>query len=833
MAEPDGTDRTSFASQPFLLPADVLVFPVEELAEKVRLRLQCKPGEFAVNRPGFRTQSRIVDADMAELLGEFRTATTISEAVTRFAKSRDQSPVAVLHSAFPALQRFSAASILVPADSPLAEGVVARYAEGQTLRGSRHAYEVLRMIRALEDSELYQARTEDGRTVALKCARHQALERMRAAFSREADVLGHLGGEPAPLLVEDASQAEHPFLALEWVAGINPMARAAELRTQRPTGWRHALHRLALRVIEAYVELHARQVIHGDVHPGNLLVDGSDRVTVLDYGLSRRPEGTGSHGAPQRSGLLWYMEPEAAACLASGLPLPLSSYRGEQASVAALVYTLVCGEFHGGPIVDQAQLMHWVVESDPMPFTRHGFEPWPRVESLLRRALDKNPDSRFGDLSELAAAFAEAGPPAGPSETRLAPAANQRLQAVERLFRDAAVDPRPMDELFSDAPRLSLHYGAAGLAWFLYRAALVRDDGRLLAAADLWGRRAQTAADHAAGLGECPYTEPDVGVTAQRLSGGSLYHGSAGLPWVRAHVCLARGDPRGSAREIERFVAAADVESDEAELLFGLSGRIVGASLLLEAARLSDEIGTTALEAWLDRKLSTLLELTANAPDPAAAPESTHLGMAHGHAGLLYAQLLAARVLDRRPEPAVVLLLDRLAQLPQPDGRGATWPGTLRGAGHGPSTPAHAPGWCAGTAGYVHLFTLADEVLGQDRYAALARSAAWSTFEHGSRGVHLCCGLSGRAFALLRQYQHDGDVAWLERARILAEACDLEWAGPEATGTRALSLYRGRLGAMLLEVELEAPEEAAMPGFASEGWPRPLGRPVSPRTDRL
>ena len=44
------------------------------------------------------------------------------------------------------------------------------------------------------------------------------------------------------------------------------------------------------------------------------------------------------------------------------------------------------------------------------------------------------------------------------------------------------------------------------------------------------------------------------------------------------------------------------------------------------------------------------------------------------------------------------------------------------------------PGWCNGTAGYVHVWVLAHQALGDERYLRLAERAAWNAFEEA--GLH-------------------------------------------------------------------------------------------------
>ena len=126
-------------------------------------------------------------------------------------------------------------------------------------------------------------------------------------------------------------------------------------------------------------------------------------------------------------------------------------------------------------------------------------------------------------------------------------------------------------------------------------------------------------------------------------------------------------------------------------------------------------------------------------------------------------------------------------------------------------------GWCNGSAGFVFLWLLAYEQFGVSGYARLATGAAWSTWDGDAEySPDLCCGLAGRAYALLAMHRHTGDREWLTRATVLAERAVAVSTGAAAEVT---SLYKGSLGTALLSADLEHPERARLPLFEHEGWP--------------
>jgi serine/threonine-protein kinase len=812
-----GGARRELLRGAFVLPRDVLVFPVEELAERVREELGCAPGELAVTRPGFRSLSRIVDPETAALLEQFRSPRPIAEAVARLSRERGSDPETLLAAAFPVLQAFSEASILVPEGSPAAEGVEASFAPGRSVGG----YEVRRLIQALEDTELYQAIAPDGAVVALKIARSARDPATALALEREAAILGRLGGGCAPALAAAGTLDGRPFLASRWLSGVPVTVRAEEIRSARGAGWRRRLHALGARVLRAHRALHEAGVVHGDVHPRNVLVDARDRVALLDFGLSRLPGERAGLDHERRAGLIWFLEPEAARPLLAGEPAPRASFAGDQYAAAALVYLLLSGAqaIEGPP--EREALYRRAIETPPGPFAARGFESWPQVEAVLARALAKEPAHRFASVAELADAFDRAQPPR-PAGRRASLRSTPAMRALVDGVLARVAEPRPPAEraaLVPLAPRASLQYGAAGVAWFLYRAAQVRDSPQLAAAADLWVRDAR-----ALGAGEGGFEAPAVGIVGGRVGGGSLYHRLPGVHLVEALVASSRSDLVAAGAAAGRFAEACapGIGATPDELAFGDAGGLVGGALLLEALRAA-RVDTGPLRAFLARRASEAAARLGALPPVGESSgegrELPHLGIAHGWAGVLYAQILARRALGRVLPAALSQRLVQLAALAEPDGRGAAWNGTLRHGGPTAETPAHAPGWCSGSAGHVLLWTLAHEVTGERRHLELAERAGWHAWEHPDRHPRLCCGLAGRGFALLRLYRAIGDPAWLERARSLAARAAEGLGAAPLDDPRALSLYWGALGPALLAVELERPERAAFPAFEPEGWP--------------
>jgi serine/threonine-protein kinase len=809
-----------------VLPRDVQLVPVADLAPEVSARFEWSPGDVAITRAYTRTPSRVVDARGAALLARFREPRRLADVIIEYSAETGEHPERVLDAAIPLLERLTRARVLVPPDHEAAVPITHSLAEREVFAG----HEVLRRVRLMEDVEIYQVRDVWGDVRALKLARDGAGAAVERALAHEATILRALGGGVAPRLREAGTARGRPYLATEWCPGVDVATAARELRAE--PGSRSALRALLIDVAGAFAALHARGVLHGDVHPGNVLVHRDGGVRVIDFGLACLTDaGTAAErGAARvpRGGVPFYYPPSYAAALLAGTPPPPLTAADDLYALAAMLFLLATGGHARDYSLERDAMLRQIVETPPRTFADVGARPWPELEAALGVALRPAPADRFATVDDLVCALAavpdEASRGASTARTTVSDAGRALLADYTERARREAEAPTTLGVR---APTGSVTFGAAGIAFFLYRLAMQRGDGDLLAHADLWAART----DHG---GRSAWYSDDMDLTRHSVGTNGLYHTAAGARCVQALVAAARGDGRGTAEAVSAFVAASDTPTAFLDVTLGRAGTLLGCALLAEALGAA---APPALLAFGDRVAAQVADVLARCPrgfvlplpddypvvdetkpSLAEAPLIGYVGVAHGEAGLLYALLRWSGVVGRPAGPEVEGRLTRLAADAVPRGRGAAWPSRKMPTVPGESVAAVA-GWCNGSAGMLHLWTLAHRHFGRPEYAAAAEGAAWHAWESAGPPGDLCCGAAGRAYALLNFNRHSGDARWLARAQRLAtvatEAEASAFLAPE-------SLYRGRVGVALLVAELDDPLGARMPLFEHEGWP---GRP--------
>lgn len=146
---------------------------------------------------------------------------------------------------------------------------------------------------------VYTAR-EGGGEVVVKEARPYAgvtadgLDAVQRA-DREARTLRELPGEGTVRLVRDFTAHDHRYLVLERARGValhqavvarHPLV-SAEVNGSAIDDYRTWALRVAAGIRAALAGVHAAGYTHGDVHPGNVLIDDEGRVTLIDFEMAR------------------------------------------------------------------------------------------------------------------------------------------------------------------------------------------------------------------------------------------------------------------------------------------------------------------------------------------------------------------------------------------------------------------------------------------------------------------------------------------------------------------------------------------------------------------
>lgn len=263
---------------------------------------------------------------------------------------------------------------------------------GRTIRGKWHL-DALIGIGGM--AAVYAATHRNGGRAALKFL-HPELAQMRELrnrFVREGYLANRVGHPAVVRAIDDDTEDDGtPFLVMELVEG-ETLAQRAEVEPLNA----EELLAVAEQVLPALVTGHARGVIHQDLKPENLLVDGDGRVRLLDYGIARVVNDSDSDALRVRAtGTPSFMSPEQVEGLEEVGP------RSDIYSFGATLFALATGR----PPHVAATVIHLLVKITSERAPRVSLlapDLPPELAALIDRAVARQPRDRWSSAAMMLA----------------------------------------------------------------------------------------------------------------------------------------------------------------------------------------------------------------------------------------------------------------------------------------------------------------------------------------------------------------------------------------------------------------------------------------------
>ncbi|MDB5094284.1 MAG: serine/threonine protein kinase [Candidatus Eremiobacteraeota bacterium] len=265
------------------------------------------------------------------------------------------------------------------------------------------------------------------RTVAIKLLqrRHDASGVLHARFRREALVEAKLA-HPNVVAVHDVGFHEdgRPYIVMDFVDGqpLQKLIAEGPLPSARVAV-------LGVSLARALAAAHDLGIVHRDVKPANILIDGQGLPHLTDFGLARM---TDDEDLTMHGGLVGtanYVAPEQAR-------YGTSTPQGDLYSLGAVLYHALAGvpPFEGSGAIDVALRRF---EEDPPDLLAAVPDVDPELAALVHALLAREPASRPPDaatvverLTDIAARLRLAVPAAAAAVSPASPAAGAVLPTI-------------------------------------------------------------------------------------------------------------------------------------------------------------------------------------------------------------------------------------------------------------------------------------------------------------------------------------------------------------------------------------------------------------------
>jgi eukaryotic-like serine/threonine-protein kinase len=222
-------------------------------------------------------------------------------------------------------------------------------------------------------------------------------------FIREARAAVKIQSEHVARVIDVSTlETGAPYMVMEYLEGSD-LSRVIE--TSGPMTVEDATL-YVIQACEALAEAHAHGIVHRDLKPANLFLaqqaGGSRKIKVLDFGISKTLSlDTKAASLTRTSSMMGsplYMSPEQ---MKSSRDV---DHRTDIWALGVILYETLTGEppFMGNSI---PEISAKILLEDPKPLSEVRATVPKALSDLTMRALQKQPDKRFANVSELALAL--------------------------------------------------------------------------------------------------------------------------------------------------------------------------------------------------------------------------------------------------------------------------------------------------------------------------------------------------------------------------------------------------------------------------------------------
>jgi serine/threonine-protein kinase len=215
----------------------------------------------------------------------------------------------------------------------------------------------------------------------------------RARFFREAETAGRLNHPNIVTIYDVGEERGLAYIAMEYLKGRHLSDFAKSDNLMEPRKIIEAISRTA----DALGFAHKQQVVHRDIKPANLMYDpGTDVLKITDFGIARL-----SDSGTTRTGIVLgtpsFMSPEQ-------LEGRTVTGHSDLFSLGVSLFQLLTGQL---PFTADSMtgLMQQIAEAPHPPLRAFRPDLPACVESVIDRALAKNPADRYETGAQMAAAL--------------------------------------------------------------------------------------------------------------------------------------------------------------------------------------------------------------------------------------------------------------------------------------------------------------------------------------------------------------------------------------------------------------------------------------------
>jgi len=210
-------------------------------------------------------------------------------------------------------------------------------------------------------------------------------------FRREAKSAARLSHPNLVSVIDAGDEEGRPFIVFEYIQGETLKTR---LEAEGPLPVDEAVA-YAIEIARGLQAAHARKLVHRDIKPQNVLIDGEGHAKVTDFGIARSLEAKGLTDTGRVMGTTDYVSPEQAMG-------EIVDERSDLYSLGVVLFEMLTGEVPFEAETQVAVAMKHVNEPLPDVFELRPGIP-AAVAAVIDKATSKDPKRRYDSIAEMVA----------------------------------------------------------------------------------------------------------------------------------------------------------------------------------------------------------------------------------------------------------------------------------------------------------------------------------------------------------------------------------------------------------------------------------------------
>lgn len=263
------------------------------------------------------------------------------------------------------------------------------------------SYSINRLITRSGAASIFQGTDlRTGRSVSIKIPHPEVAgkPRLLERFHREARI-GRKLNHPGVVKVLPEDQADQLYIVSEWIDGRSLREVLNEENKIAP----ERAVRIALGVCDVLAYIHGQEIVHCDLKPENIIIDDTDHITLIDFGIAVHGAG-GMLSFANRStvmGTVDYVSPEQV----KGKRVDAGS---DVYALGTVLYEMLTGvvPFHAA---NPLAALNQRLVSDPTPPSDLNPEISPQLQKVVLHALERDRNARYAGAVEFARDLEQAG----------------------------------------------------------------------------------------------------------------------------------------------------------------------------------------------------------------------------------------------------------------------------------------------------------------------------------------------------------------------------------------------------------------------------------------